>query len=87
MFMNDTNDPLCPYDDGEIKVELWLEHNNLSGPPKVTRLPDLDPDDGAVVERSVWSDERRSVLSDERRSVWSDERRSVLSDESRLVLL
>lgn len=98
MFMNGTDDPLCPYDGGEIKVnlfprlsrfrdvpsrgfivstdkavKLWLDHNNLTGPPEVTRLPDLDPQDGATVERSVWSDQRSS----NQRSAQSDQSRNV----------
>ncbi len=46
-------------------IRFWLEVNGIGGPPaEVTQLPDLDPDDGSRVERSVWrgADPRREVV-------------------------
>jgi polyhydroxybutyrate depolymerase len=71
LIMNGTEDPLVPWDGGEVHflrtelglawsthemVAFWVEANGCDSPPHVEQLPDLDPDDGTRVTREVYSD-------------------------------
>ncbi len=59
-----TEDPLVPYDGGQITifrkrygiavsmnetVQFWVTHNNCSPTPIISTLPDTDPTDGCIV--------------------------------------
>ncbi|MGD2247480.1 MAG: alpha/beta fold hydrolase [Candidatus Methanofastidiosia archaeon] len=65
-----TNDPLVPFEGGEITlggqkygevksmydtVHYWVEHNGCSETPEVTWLPDINPDDGCRVRRDIYT--------------------------------
>ena len=70
MIIAGTADPLVPWNGGYIRygeriygtvlsvpetVEFWVEKNGCPARPVVRRLPDLDPTDGTVVRREVYS--------------------------------
>ncbi|NLI76095.1 MAG: esterase [Candidatus Riflebacteria bacterium] len=70
MIINGTEDPLVPYDGGEVKilrtkrgrcvstavaVDKWVTFNGCASPPAVAVWPDVDPDDGCLVTASTWS--------------------------------
>src|SRR5262249_48287654 len=62
MFMLGTNDPLVPFNGGEIRVpfgksrgtvvpaldaiKFWVNHNSCKTTPKVSEIADKDPSDG-----------------------------------------
>lgn len=65
LVMNGTEDPLVPFDGGQVRVlgkdrgevlstaatmSWWVKHNGCSSTPKVDILPDAAPDDGTTVE-------------------------------------
>lgn len=69
LMMNGTDDPLVPWEGGEISfgrqkngfvtsteqtVKFWVEHNRCTAPAKTDRLPELDPDDGTRVTRTLY---------------------------------
>ena len=37
-------------------VSLWLERNKIDSEPETIELKDKDPDDGSVIQRSLWTD-------------------------------
>jgi polyhydroxybutyrate depolymerase len=66
-----TNDPLVPWDGGQVgfprkprgtvvsvpeSVMYWVTHNNCSLTPNSTDLPDIDPKDHTRVHRDVYSE-------------------------------
>jgi polyhydroxybutyrate depolymerase len=68
LIVNGTQDPLVPYDGGEITVlrrtlgrvlstedtyRFWAEFDKCPGPAAVTDEPDVDPGDGTEVQRAV----------------------------------
>jgi polyhydroxybutyrate depolymerase len=69
MMILGTEDPLVPYEGGEVKVfgikrgealsaaesvTLWTETNGCSGTPETTYYADIDGDDGSVVRRDEY---------------------------------
>jgi len=70
LIIQGKNDPLVPYDGGDIRgplggkrgkiisteaaVKTWAEHNGCDKEPVVSKLPDKDPKDGCTVLRSAW---------------------------------
>ena len=65
-----TDDPLVPYDGGNIvflnkqygtvvsmneTVQFWVNHNNCSKNPVITTLPDMDPTDNCIVTTEEYS--------------------------------
>jgi polyhydroxybutyrate depolymerase len=69
LLISGTDDPLVPWEGGEIKllfrrfgmvlsvydsVNYWVDHNNCNLTPEITWLPDTDPDDGTLVRREVY---------------------------------
>lgn len=65
LLMNGTDDPLVPYDGGQVQVlgrdrgeilstadtvSWWVAHNGCSGTPNRETLPNAAPDDGTTVE-------------------------------------
>jgi polyhydroxybutyrate depolymerase len=70
LMMNGTEDPLVPYEGGDIKVfgvnghgkilkttdtiQLWIAHNRCSAKPIFEELKDVDLKDGTRVERYVY---------------------------------
>jgi polyhydroxybutyrate depolymerase len=71
LFMNGTDDPLVPYEGGDItlfgfkrgavtstpaSVEWWLRGNGAAGAtPTVTTYPDESPDDGCLAVREEYA--------------------------------
>lgn len=70
LLINGTDDPLVPWEGGQVHVltrefgevlstdatvRYWLARNGLSGPPQTRTLPDRDPNDGCRVEVSTWT--------------------------------
>jgi polyhydroxybutyrate depolymerase len=70
IIMNGTEDPLVPYNGGDIKVfkkkrgeiistdefvNMWRDFNHCSSDMKVTNLPDLDLTDGCTIEKTSYS--------------------------------
>ena len=66
MLVLGTEDPLVPYGGGPVAsgdrgeaisadaaVAFWAAQNQCAGPPEVTELPDVDPDDGTRVRREM----------------------------------
>jgi len=66
MIINGTNDPVNPYQGGEVKIpgvvlgtvlstdqtfHYWAELAGYSGEPTKELLPDTDPSDGKTIER------------------------------------
>ena len=49
LVMHGTADPIVPFDSGELEgnVQYWIRRNGCTLTPVVTRLPDVDPTDGA----------------------------------------
>ena len=49
LVMHGTADPIVPFDSGELEgnVQYWIRRNGCMLTPVVTRLPDVDPTDGA----------------------------------------
>jgi polyhydroxybutyrate depolymerase len=49
LVMHGTADPIVPFDSGELEgnVQYWIRRNGCTLTPVVTRLPDIDPADGA----------------------------------------
>ena len=47
--MHGTVDPIVPFDSGELEgnVQYWIRRNGCTLTPVVTRMPDVDPNDGA----------------------------------------
>jgi polyhydroxybutyrate depolymerase len=72
MFMLGTNDPLVPFNGGEIHVpfgksrgtvvsatdaiSFWVKHNSCKNTPKVTEVPNTDPSDGCRAMKYVYPD-------------------------------
>lgn len=69
LIMNGTEDPLMPYQGGEITfgrvklgkvlsaaetVKFWAARNGLTGPPETSLEPDKDPQDGTRVRRERY---------------------------------
>lgn len=69
LFLNGTEDPLVPYNGGDVKVlmqvrgrvvstdetiQFWTAANRCTGEPVVEKLPDTDPADGTRVIRNTW---------------------------------
>jgi len=69
--MSGTNDPLVPWNGGQIgfprkprgtvisvpeSVLFWVTHNNCSSLPNITLLPDTDPTDHTWVQRDIYCD-------------------------------
>lgn len=65
LFMNGTVDPLAPYEGGKVgkddfqrgtilsvkdAITVWLNVNNISQPPVIKKLPDINTDDKSHVE-------------------------------------
>ncbi len=70
LFMNGTDDPLCPYRGGPVKllhltrgvasptemaVRAWAARNGCAAEPAITPLPDANTDDGSKVTRWDFS--------------------------------
>jgi len=70
LIMNGTEDPLMPFNGGDIHfykkklgkvisteetVKFWVKENNCSQKPEITWLEDKDPSDGTRVKREVYS--------------------------------
>jgi len=80
LLMNGTDDPLVPYEGGQLRITLsprrrkrgkirevgpitstretiqyWLKHNEISGKPDVTQLPNTVQTDKTTVTRSEWT--------------------------------
>jgi polyhydroxybutyrate depolymerase len=71
LILQGTEDPLVPYDGGNIGLEgraprgriistddsvrKWVEHNGCKHVPTVEELPDADPDDKTRTTRFIWS--------------------------------
>jgi polyhydroxybutyrate depolymerase len=71
LIMPGTDDPLVPWNGGEIAsllgrdhgrvlsvaqtVSAWTTHNRCPGKPDVTREPDRDPGDGTRVRREIYA--------------------------------
>jgi polyhydroxybutyrate depolymerase len=73
LIMNGTEDPLIPWEGGEIRVGnqmlgttcsvndtvlYWVTHNSCSPTPVITWLPDTDPDDGTRVRKEAYGQGR-----------------------------
>ncbi len=71
LILNGTDDPLVPYEGGEVTVlrrqlgrvrsteetyQFWAEINGCQGAAIVTAEPDLDPTDGTKVQRTSLGD-------------------------------
>jgi polyhydroxybutyrate depolymerase len=69
LIMNGTEDPLMPYQGGEITfgrvklgkvlsapetAQFWATRNGLAGPPETSLEPDKDPQDGTRVRRERY---------------------------------
>jgi polyhydroxybutyrate depolymerase len=69
VIVNGTEDPLVPWDGGEVKVlrktagrvlsvpdsvAYWTRHNHLDIKPRVSQVPDYDPSDGMRVIKSEY---------------------------------
>jgi polyhydroxybutyrate depolymerase len=67
--MSGTNDPLVPWEGGQVgfprkprgtvisvpeSVRYWVTHNNCSIIPNITLLPDTDPTDHTWVQRDIY---------------------------------
>lgn len=70
LMMNGTDDPLVPWEGGEIRfgrqrngfvtsteqtVQFWARHNRCTDPATTDELPDVDPDDETRVNRTRYS--------------------------------
>ena len=70
LILNNTKDPMMPYDGGDIRfgklvlgkvlstpdtVKFWVRHNASHPRPVTTRMPDTDPRDGTRVRREVYA--------------------------------
>ncbi|MDB2463122.1 prolyl oligopeptidase family serine peptidase, partial [Algibacter sp.] len=67
LFMNGTEDPINPYEGGEISsnrgdvfsaedtINYWVNRNQTNTTPTVTDLADLDPDDSCTVKKHVYA--------------------------------
>jgi polyhydroxybutyrate depolymerase len=70
MLINGTDDPLVPYEGGDVKVlgfkrgkvlaaaegvGWWAKHNGCAVPPVETALPDADPEDGTTARRADYA--------------------------------
>jgi polyhydroxybutyrate depolymerase len=71
MIMNGTEDPLMPWDGGQVHflrrqlgavlstdatAAFWAYADGCSSDPDVILLPDIDPSDGTIVERLTYRD-------------------------------
>jgi polyhydroxybutyrate depolymerase len=72
LMINGTEDPLIPYEGGDVKVfgaggrgkilkttdttKLWIDHNRCSAEAKFDELKDTSPKDGTRVERFVYGE-------------------------------
>ena len=69
LIINGTDDPLVPWDGGEIRlgrntfgvvlsvadtVKFWVEKDQCASSPVITQLPDKDPYDGTEVRKEVY---------------------------------
>ena len=69
LIINGTDDPLVPWDGGDIHfgktklgevlsvadtVKFWVEKDQCSSSPVITQLPDKDPADGTTVRKEVY---------------------------------
>jgi polyhydroxybutyrate depolymerase len=70
MLLNGTDDPLLPYEGGDIglrrkvvgrgistdeTIAFWVRHNGCNETPERTELPDTDPDDCTRVTLDIYS--------------------------------
>jgi len=70
MIMNGTKDPLAPYNGGDLHfrrlklgkvlstdatAKFWAKNNACSLKPKVTNLPDKDPNDGTKIRKKEYT--------------------------------
>lgn len=63
LIIHGTEDPsfLAPYDgNNEIEsvedvMQFWVKNNHTNKKPRVTSLPDLDPNDGSTVEHIIYN--------------------------------
>ena len=76
MIMNGTEDPLMPYEGGEITfgrlrlgkvlsaaetVRFWVQRNGISSPPVNTMAPDRDPDDNTRVRVERYGPDKNGI--------------------------
>lgn len=76
MIMNGTEDPLMPYEGGEVAfgrvrlgkvlsaaetVRFWVRRNGLSSPPVNTLEPDRDPDDNTRVRVKRYGPDKNGI--------------------------
>jgi len=69
MMINGTDDPLVPWEGGYVHIfrkklgkiisvpqtiDFWVARNGCSADPQITKAPDIDPDDGTSVQKSVY---------------------------------
>ncbi|MEZ5196291.1 MAG: T9SS type A sorting domain-containing protein [Bacteroidales bacterium] len=58
--MHGTSDPVVPYNGAswtysiDDAMEYWVDYNACNPTPSITALPDLDPNDGSIVEHIVY---------------------------------
>jgi len=70
LIINGTDDPLVPWEGGDIRlgimklgevlsvadtVKFWTTMNRCSSSPIVTELPDKDPNDGTTVRKEIYA--------------------------------
>lgn len=75
LIMNGTEDPLVPFQGGgvgflgfrgkvigvEACVQKWVVHNQCDEPTEILELPDIDPEDGTRVIKTVYTSETASA--------------------------
>lgn len=77
MIINGTNDPVNPYEGGEVKIpgtvlgtvlstersfQYWAGVNGYKGEPVKTNMPDTDPTDGKTIERYTYAAKNKPEL-------------------------
>lgn len=77
LLMNGTADPLVPWDGGHVTVfgqergailsteetiRFWADHNQCDPEPEISRLSDLDPEDGSSVRIERYTGCRATVI-------------------------
>ena len=71
MILSGTEDPLVPYEGGEVRfrnfrargmvlgveatIAEWVKHDRCEGAPEEEQLPDVNPGDGSVVRVRRWT--------------------------------
>lgn len=73
LFMNGTNDPLLPYDGGQMTgnrgevfstqstLDYWVNRNGTASTPTTTNLPDNNSNDNCTVEKNVYSNGSNNI--------------------------